>query len=169
MTFVYAATVVPRVIAGSCSSESSRTTRASGPRPSARSTSGDPMFPPSVTGWTGSAARIAAASDEVVVFPFVPVTPTVGARQSRRKRSGSLTSGASPPATAASGSRCAASARRRSASAVGKAGFADGEKQMSAAPSTAAAGSTSGPRARATRRPSSASIAAVRSAAGFRS
>ena len=40
--------------------------------------SGRPMLPPRMTGWTGSAARIAAVSDEVVVLPFVPVTPTVG-------------------------------------------------------------------------------------------
>ena len=53
-----------------------------------RSTSGIPMLPPRTTGWAGSAARIAAVSDDVVVLPFVPVTPIVGAGQSRRKRSG---------------------------------------------------------------------------------
>ena len=37
------------------------------------------MLPPSTTGWTGSAARMAAVSEAVVVLPFVPVTPIVGA------------------------------------------------------------------------------------------
>ena len=49
------------------------------------------------------AARTAAVSDDVVVLPFVPVTPMVGAGQSRRKRSGSETSagdGSSPAARA---------------------------------------------------------------------
>ena len=50
------------------------------------------MFPPSTAGCAGSAARMAAASDAVVVLPFVPVTPTVGAGHSRRNRSGSETS-----------------------------------------------------------------------------
>ena len=49
------------------------------------------MFPPRTTGWTGSAARIAAVSEAVVVLPFVPVTPIVGATHRRRKRSGSDT------------------------------------------------------------------------------
>ncbi len=43
-----------------------------------------PMFPPRTAGWLGSAARSAAASAEVVVLPFVPVTPIVGAGHRRR-------------------------------------------------------------------------------------
>ena len=30
------------------------------------------MFPPRIAGWSGSAARIAWASDDVVVLPFSP-------------------------------------------------------------------------------------------------
>ncbi len=33
------------------------------------------MLPPRTAGWTGSAARIACASEAVVVLPLVPVTP----------------------------------------------------------------------------------------------
>ena len=68
------------------------TTRCSGVSSGSRSTSGMPMFPPRTAGWTGSAARIAAISDDVVVLPFVPVTPIVGAGHRRRNRSGSETS-----------------------------------------------------------------------------
>ena len=61
------------------------------------------MLPPRTTGCAGSAARIAAVSDDVVVLPFVPVTPIVGAGQRRRNRSASETSAGavgSPPARA---------------------------------------------------------------------
>ena len=68
------------------------TTRWSGVSAGRSSTSGRPMLPPSSTGWAGSAARRAAMSDDVVVLPFVPVTPIVGAGQRRRKRSASDTS-----------------------------------------------------------------------------
>ena len=77
------------------------------------------MLPPRTTGWAGSAARIAAVSDAVVVLPFVPVTPIVGATHRRRKRSGSDTRAgalASPPARAATS---ATSAARRRGSVVG--------------------------------------------------
>ncbi len=76
--------------------------------------SGVPMFPPRTAGWSGFAARIACASDDVVVLPFVPVTPIVGAGHRRRNRSDSLTSAgvdASPAARAAT--RAWSWARRR--------------------------------------------------------
>ena len=92
VTFVYTATVVPRDSVGSCSSDSSMTTRWRAVSSGSRSTSGVPLLPPSTTGWAGSPARIAAIRAEVVVLPFVPVTPTVGAGQSRRNRSASETS-----------------------------------------------------------------------------
>src|SRR3954451_8792468 len=85
------------------------------------------MLPPSTTGCSGSEARIAAVSEDVVVLPFVPVTPIVGATQSRRKRSGSERSAGadgSPPARAATS---AWSAARRRGSVVGKSGLIDGE------------------------------------------
>ena len=81
--------------------------------------SGIPMLPPRTAGWDGSVARIAAINDAVVVLPFVPVTPIVGAGQRRRKRSASETrAGAegSPPARAA---RSASSAARSRGSVVG--------------------------------------------------
>ena len=77
------------------------------------------MLPPSSTGWDGSAARIAAVSAEVVVLPFVPVTPIVGDGQRRRKRSASETSAGAagcPDRRAATSARRAA---RRRGSVVG--------------------------------------------------
>ena len=44
-------------------------------------------------------ARTAAISELVVVLPLVPVTPTVRAGQSRRKRSTSLMTGTRPAAS----------------------------------------------------------------------
>ena len=87
--FVYRATSTPRLIVGSCSSESSSTTQSSGPSSSDRSTSGVPMFPPRTVGRPPSAS-IAARSDAVVVLPFVPVTPASRAPVRRMKRSTSL-------------------------------------------------------------------------------
>ena len=76
---------------GSCSSESSRTTRASRERSIALPMRGAPLFPPSSAGWTVSAARICAIRLLVVVFPFVPVIPTRHrAPRSRMVHSGSL-------------------------------------------------------------------------------
>ena len=49
------------------------------------------MLPPRMTGCDGSAARSVAVRADVVVLPFVPVTPMVGATHSRRNRSGSET------------------------------------------------------------------------------
>ena len=46
------------------------------------------MLPPRTTGCAGSAARIAAVSDEVVVLPFVPVTPIVGRRAQAQEQVG---------------------------------------------------------------------------------
>ena len=78
------------------------------------------MLPPSSTGWSGSAARIAAVSAEVVVLPFVPVTPIVGAGQRRRNRSTSDTSGRRCAVAAARAPRPARrSAARRRGSVVG--------------------------------------------------
>ena len=106
------------------------------------------MFPPRTTGCEASAARMAAVSADVVVLPFVPVMPTVVAGHSRRKRSGSLTSGGAPRSPAAAAATIGAMAARRAVSAVGYAGLAEGEKQTRAAPRTAAAGSTPGPSSR---------------------
>ena len=114
MTFVYTATVVPRDSVGSWSSDSSMTTRWSAVSSGRRSMSGTPMLPPRTAGWIGSAERIACASADVVVLPFVPVTPIVGAGQRRRNRSASETSAgaeASPPARRATSAW--RSARRR--------------------------------------------------------
>ena len=55
------------------------TTRWPGVSSGSRSISGMPMLPPRTAGCAGSAARIACASADVVVLPFVPVTPIVGA------------------------------------------------------------------------------------------
>ena len=112
------------------------------------------MLPPSTTGWIGSAARIAAISDDVVVLPFVPVTPIVGAGQSRRNRSASRDQ---RPARAGSprDERSRSAARSRG-SVVGKSGLIEGDVATSAAPAHAAAGSTSGPATSRTGRPSSA-------------
>src|SRR5439155_20428643 len=85
------------------------------------------MFPPRTTGWPGSASRTAAISDDVVVLPFVPVTPIVVDGQRRRNRSASETiAGAvgSPDPRAATNAR---SAPRRRGSVVGKSGLIDGE------------------------------------------
>ena len=49
------------------------------------------MFPPRTAGWSRSVASSAWVSAEVVVLPFVPVIPIVGAGQSRRNRSTSDT------------------------------------------------------------------------------
>ena len=80
------------------------------------------MLPPRTTGWAGSAARIAAVSDDVVVLPFVPVTPIVGAGHSRRNRSGSETSAGAVGSPAARAATSARSAARRRGSVVGKSG-----------------------------------------------
>jgi hypothetical protein len=81
--------------------------------------SGDPMFPPSSAGCDGSAASSAWASEAVVVLPFVPVTPTVGAGQRRRNRSGSETTAGAVGSPAARRATRSASALRRRGSVVG--------------------------------------------------
>ncbi len=78
---------MPRESVGSCSSDSSTTTRWSGVSSGSRSTSGLPMLPPRIAGWASSVARSAWVRADVVVLPFVPVIPIVGAGHSRRKRS----------------------------------------------------------------------------------
>src|SRR5262245_26939710 len=103
------------------------------------------MFPPSTAGWRGSAPRIAAVSDDVVVLPFVPVTPVTGAGHRRRNRSGSETRAgdlASPAARAATNARSAA---RNRGSVVGKSGLIEGDVVTSAASAHVETGSTSGP------------------------
>ncbi len=105
-------------------------------------------------------------SEEVVVLPFVPVTPTVGAGQSRRNRSASDTSAgtvASPPALASTRARSAA---RRCGSVVGKSGVIDGEVATRSAFAQVVAGSIAGPRASVTGRPPRAAMASARSSAG---
>ena len=95
------------------------TTRCSGVSSGSRSTSGMPMLPPRTTGWAGSAASSAAISDDVVVLPFVPVTPIVGAGQSRRNRSGSETRAGASGSPAARGRDERRSAARSRGSVVG--------------------------------------------------
>ena len=77
------------------------------------------MLPPSTAGWAGSAARIAAINEAVVVFPFVPVTPTVGATHSRRNRSGSEINAGTDGSPAARAATSAWSAARSRGSVVG--------------------------------------------------
>ncbi len=77
------------------------------------------MFPPSTTGCDGSAASSAAISDAVVVLPFVPVTPIVGAGHSRRKRSGSETIAGAPGSPARRAATSVARAARSRGSVVG--------------------------------------------------
>ena len=85
-----------------------------------RSTIGTPMLPPSTTGCAGSAARSAAVSDDVVVLPFVPVTPIVGAGHRRRNRSGSRDERRAPRDRPRRGvARARRSAARRRGSVVG--------------------------------------------------
>ncbi len=84
-------------------------------------------------------------SDAVVVFPFVPVTPIVGAGQRRSARSGSETSAGASGSPAATRAASASSAAWRRGSVVGKPGVIDGENATRAAPSHEDAGSTSGP------------------------
>ena len=95
------------------------TTRWSGVSSGSRSMSGIPMFPPRTTGWLGSAARIVAVSADVVVLPFVPVTPIVGATHRRRNRSGSEMSAGTVGSPAARAATIAWSAARRRGSVVG--------------------------------------------------
>ena len=76
-------------------------------------------MPPSSTGCVGSAARIAAVSAAVVVLPFVPVTPIVGAGHKRRKRSASETRAGAVRSPDARAATSAASAARRRGSVVG--------------------------------------------------
>ncbi len=105
-------------------------------------------------------------SDDVVVLPFVPVTPIVGAGVNRRNRSASETSAGAVRSPSARAATSACKAARRRGSVVGKSGVIEGDVATSAAPAQVAAGSTSGPRASATVRPPSAAIASARSAAG---
>ncbi len=164
MTFVYAATVVPRDSVGSCSSESSSTTRWRGVSSGSRSTNGTPMFPPSTAGCSGSVARRAWVSADVVVLPLVPVIPTVAAGHRRRNRSTSETIAGAAMSSASRRASRSASTRRSRGSVVGYAGLIDGEVVTRAAPMIASAGSTSGPSNRRTGRPSTASIAPPSSA-----
>ena len=53
-----------------------------------------PMFPP-VTTRRGPRSRMRWSMVVVVVFPFVPVTPTIGAGQRRKKRPISVSTGMS--------------------------------------------------------------------------
>ena len=116
------------------------------------------MFPPRIAGCSGSAARIACASELVVVLPFVPVTPIVGAGHSRRNRSDSDTSAGAAASPAARAATSAWSCPRRRGSVVGKSGVIEGEVATSAAPDQAEAGSTSGPRRSSTCLSSSCAI-----------
>ncbi|OGO59030.1 MAG: hypothetical protein A2V85_01305 [Chloroflexi bacterium RBG_16_72_14] len=166
MTLVYTATVVPRDSAGSWSSLSSTTTRWSGVSSGSRSTSGVPMLPPRTAGWSGSAARIAWASEAVVVLPLVPVTPTVGAGQRRRNRSDSPTRAGTSGSPAARASTRARSWLRRRGSVVGESGVIEGEVVTRAASRQVPAGSTSGPRRSVTSQSPSCPIAASSSPAG---
>ena len=125
------------------------------------------MFPPRTTGCEGSPARRCAASAAVVVLPFVPVTPIVGAGQRRRKRSGSDTRTGAVGSPAATRAASASSAARRRGSVVGKPGVIEGLKATSAAPAQAVAGSISGPQARVTGRPSRAAREPARASAGL--
>jgi alkanesulfonate monooxygenase SsuD/methylene tetrahydromethanopterin reductase-like flavin-dependent oxidoreductase (luciferase family) len=61
----------------------------------------------------------ACASEEVVVLPFVPVTPPVGAGQRRRTRSGSLTTAGTLLSPARRAATSSASTARRRGSVVG--------------------------------------------------
>ena len=116
------------------------------------------MFPPSTTAWAVSAARTAAVSEEVVVLPLVPVTPTVGEGHRRRNRSASDTSAGTVGSPAARASTSVRRAARSRGSVVGKSGVIDGEVATSSASAQADTGSTSGPRASATGRPPSWAI-----------
>ena len=62
---------------------------------------------------------MAAVSDAVVVLPLVPVTPIVGAGQSRRKRSASETMAGAPGSPFARAERSARNAVRSRGSVVG--------------------------------------------------
>ena len=81
--------------------------------------SGIPMLPPSMAGWVGSAARIVAVRADVVVLPFVPVTPMVGATHRRRNRSGSEMSAGASVSPAARAATIAWRAVRNRGSVVG--------------------------------------------------
>ena len=114
MTFVNTPTSTAEWSDGSCSSDSSITTRVSSGRVAARPMSGFPLFPPSSTGCDGSRAKIVAIKLLVVLFPLVPVTPTRQRLPSRRSaHSGSLIStGPRVFASPTSGMARAAKARR---------------------------------------------------------
>ena len=77
------------------------------------------VYPPNKRGRALGAASSAWASADVVVLPFVPVTPIVGAGHSRSTRSASDTIAGAPSSPAARASRTAASAARRRGSVVG--------------------------------------------------
>ncbi len=117
------------------------------------------MLPPSTTG-ASPAASTAAASELVVVLPFVPVTPTVAAGHSRRNRSTSLTTGTRPAASTS------ARAARRRGSVVGKWLLTEGDVQISAWPSSTSRGSSDGPSSRRGERSPSASMVSTRASAG---
>src|SRR3989442_8394441 len=102
------------------------------------------MLPPSATGCAGSAARTAAMSDEVVVLPFVPVTPIVGAGQRRRNRSASDTSTGVPLMSPARRATSAFKASLIRGSVVEKSGLIDGDVPTSAAPAQALSGARPG-------------------------
>ena len=105
-------------------------------------------------------------SEDVVVLPLVPVTPIVGAGDSRRNRSASETSAGTVRSPAARASTSARSAARSRGSVVGKSGVIEGDVATSAAAAQVVAGSTAGPRASVTGRPSRPAIASARSLAG---
>ena len=109
---------------------------------------------------------MAAVSEDVVVLPFVPVTPIVGAGHSRRKRSASDTSAGTLGLPSMRASTSARRAARRRGSVVGKSGVIDGEVATRSAIAQVVRGSTSGPSARVTVRSPSAAIASARSSAG---
>jgi hypothetical protein len=86
----------------SCHDDSSITTGVSGPIASSCSSAEMPMFP-ATTASARHAVSIAAQRLVVVVFPFVPVTPMIGAGQWRKKRLISISIG-TPAARAAASS-----------------------------------------------------------------
>ena len=72
--------------------DSSRTTMSSGVRVSTSWMTACPMFPPTSTRRRPSDST-RSTSVVVVVFPFVPVTPTIGAGQRRKKSAISVSTG----------------------------------------------------------------------------
>ena len=91
-TFVTTATCGLWPSVSSWKLESSRTTTSSGRSRSSSWMTGVPMFPPTMTRRVPRAST-RSTSVVVVVFPFVPVIPTIVAGQSRKKRAISVRTG----------------------------------------------------------------------------